>query len=656
TCYRLRICKVFTSARETFDTLSLIPIIEYKYISAYTMGKTKKREAKKDKQLPKKSNHSLNPNREAGKGGNNMRDKTTIKRLLMYKGSKPKRNSQGRIVKPAIFQNRLPSGSVARVAPNRKWFGNTKVVTQNALQKFQSELGKIIRDPYQVVMKQTKLPITLLNETSKHSRVHLLETESFENTFGRKSHRKRPNVTASDLQDLLNNASNKTDLYDHTKDSDLFVEPEFPDRKLSKDILMTAGQSKRIWNELYKVIDSSDVVVQVLDSRDPMGTRSKHIENFLRKEKSHKHLVFILNKCDLVPTWITQRWVAILSQEYPTMAFHASITNPFGKGALINLLRQFGKLHQDKKQISVGFIGYPNVGKSSIINTLRSKKVCNVAPLAGETKVWQYITLMRRIYLIDCPGVVYPSGDSDTEIVLKGVVRVENVRNPDDHIAEVLNRVKSDYITKHYKIDKWKDSRDFLEQFARRSGKLLKKGEPDIVAVSKMMLNDWQRGKLPYFIKPPACDDNEAPAADAKTVVESSAKVETDGTRDEGGASEQQVTTASVDDSNQNVGDVAVKQDLSQLKVTLEYSGDDVRPLDPLPVGRSFDDEVSDLSSDEQGENVDRSADGDNLETEKVEGNSSGDGDDDCEIAETECGERIPGSKTQDNRDANKRS
>ena len=47
----------------------------------------------------------------------------------------------------------------------------------------------------------------------------------------------------------------------------------------------------------------------------------------------------------------------------------------------------FEQLHTDKKQISVGFIGYPNVGKSSVINTLRSKKVCNVAPIAGETKV-----------------------------------------------------------------------------------------------------------------------------------------------------------------------------------------------------------------------------------------------------------------------------
>ena len=115
-----------------------------------------------------------------------------------------------------------------------------------------------------------------------------------------------------------------------------------------------------------------------------------------------------------MPTWVVSKWVAILSAEYPTLAFHASINNSFGKGALIQLLRQFGKLHADKKQISVGLVGYPNTGKSSIINTLRNKKVCNVAPIPGETKVWQYITLMKRIYLIDCPGIVHPS-QTDTE-------------------------------------------------------------------------------------------------------------------------------------------------------------------------------------------------------------------------------------------------
>lgn len=97
------------------------------------------------------------------------------------------------------------------------------------------------------------------------------------------------------------------------------------------------------------------------------------------------------------------------------MAYHASVQNCFGKGSLINLLRQFDNFHKDKKNISVGFIGYPNTGKSSIINSLKQKKVCRAAPIPGETKVWQYVHLTKRIYLIDCPGVVYNyEGKDDT--------------------------------------------------------------------------------------------------------------------------------------------------------------------------------------------------------------------------------------------------
>lgn len=151
---------------------------------------------------------------------------------------------------------------------------------------------------------------------------------------------------------------------------------------------MEAGQSKRIWEELYKVLDASDVVLEVLDARDPNGTRCYHIEEHLKKNCPQKHLVLILNKCDLVPTWVTTKWLRYLSQFYPTIAYHASINNPFGKGTLINLMRQYDNFHRDKKNISVGLIGYPNVGKSSVINALKSKKVCKSAPIPGETKVW----------------------------------------------------------------------------------------------------------------------------------------------------------------------------------------------------------------------------------------------------------------------------
>ena len=86
-------------------------------------------------------------------------------------------------------------------------------------------------------------------------------------------------------------------------------EKEFTDE--ARAWYLQAGQSKRIWNELYKVIDSSDVIIHVLDARDPLGTRCRKIENFIRKEKPHKHLIFVLNKCDLIPPWATVSNLAI---------------------------------------------------------------------------------------------------------------------------------------------------------------------------------------------------------------------------------------------------------------------------------------------------------------------------------------------------------
>lgn len=197
------------------------------------------------------------------------------------------------------------------------------------------------------------------------------------------------------------------------------------------------------------------------------------------------------------------------------MAFHASIKNSFGKGSLIQLLRQFSTLHADRKQISVGFIGYPNTGKSSIINTLRQKKVCQVAPIPGETKVWQYITLMKRIFLIDCPGIVPPSStDTEADILFRGVVRVEHVTNPEQYIAEMLQKCQRKHLERTYEIKGWSNfeenpdlleraSVEFIELIARKLGRLLKGGEPDEGGVAKQVLNDFNRGKIPWFVPPP---------------------------------------------------------------------------------------------------------------------------------------------------------
>jgi len=492
----------------------------------------------------------MNPNRpkEALKGVAKPRTAGTIKRLSMYKNFKAKRNAQGKIMKAAPYQGYVDAGTRARVEPARGWFSNTKVISQSALQKFQSAMGEVKKDPYKVVMNPTKLPVTLLQEKAKYARVHMLDTEPFSNTFGSKSTRKKPKLGTTDLADLLAAAESRGDNYKEDEDKDRVVDR--PDSEpAQRDWIFGAGQSKRIWNELYKVIDSSDVVIQVLDARDPMGTRSALIEKYMREEKAHKHLIFVLNKVDLVPTWVTQRWVATISAEYPTIAFHASLNHPFGKGALINLFRQLAKLHESSKQISVGFIGYPNTGKSSVINALRSKKVCKTAPLAGETKVWQYITLMKKVYLIDCPGVVPPGQESDEEKVLRGVVRIEHLTEPADYVAAALERVRRKYVDRTYKVSKWKDHLEFLEQVAKRSGRLLKGGEPDLDTVAKMVLNDWQRGKLPYFVTPTGCQ----PRPD-KTEIEDQANNEEEEEEEE--EEEDHDETESLADDTADLSDV----------------------------------------------------------------------------------------------------
>eukprot|EP00475_Leptophrys_vorax_P045538 TRINITY_DN947_c0_g1_i1.p1 TRINITY_DN947_c0_g1~~TRINITY_DN947_c0_g1_i1.p1 ORF type:complete len:572 (+),score=187.92 TRINITY_DN947_c0_g1_i1:56-1771(+) len=449
----------------------------------------------------------------SAKGRPNVRSNSKIKTLKMYNG-KPQRDKKGKIIQAAPFQSKTPEGGseVARIAPNRKWFGNTRTIAQKDLEQFRDEMTQRVQDSYSIVLHQQKLPMALLTTNEKKGHMDLLSIESYDYAFGKKSTRKRPKLLANDLDALMSRVNKVNEDYNAEKDRNASRDTTNDEKTERRRDIFDKGQSKRIWGELYKVIDSSDVLIQVLDVRDPMGTRSKTVEGYIKKNCPHKHVIFVLNKCDLVPTWVTARWVKVLSQEFPTLAFHASVTNSYGKGALIQLLRQYGVLHKEKQQISVGLIGYPNVGKSSLINTLRKKKVCKVAPVPGETKVWQYITLFKKLFLIDCPGIVpaaVAEKDTDTEILLKGVVRIENLDDPVPHVEEVLRRVEHKYLVQIYAIEEWVDYIDFLTQLAKLRGKLLKAGEPDMTAVARLVLHDWQRGRIPWFVPPPEISEDQ---------------------------------------------------------------------------------------------------------------------------------------------------
>jgi nuclear GTP-binding protein len=300
-----------------------------------------------------KSNSSTNVNRKAEKGG--MRSKATIQRLNMY-NNKPVRNREGKIVGGSYLLSttaggeKIVAGKQGRIAPDRRWFGNTRVISQTELDDFREKVTAAKSDPYSILLRRKKIPMALLKdaadaEKAKEGNLGVAATaETFKSVFGSKATRRKPKLAITNLEELVEAAATSQSKLPEGREGE--EDGQEDKSKSIKDDLFAKGQSKRIWGELYKVLDCSDVVLQVVDARNVPGTRCYHVEKHVRNNASHKQLVTIINKCDLVPAWCTRKWVQILSQDFPTLAFHAASNNKaFGKGALITLLRQFGKLH-----------------------------------------------------------------------------------------------------------------------------------------------------------------------------------------------------------------------------------------------------------------------------------------------------------------------
>ena len=225
------------------------------------------------------------------------------------------------------MKERPTDPQAGRVNPDRKWFGNVRTADQKELDKYRRTLAENTEKTgsgFSIHLKSKVLPLSLVKDTltktlSEGDR--LLQVQPFQDTFGPNSRRKRPNLAISGLEDLVAAVEQKQETYDEVKDVDLHKNDEVNERDEARHAIFEKGLSKRIWEELYKVIDSSDVLIYVLDARCPDGTRTKSLEEHLKKNCTAKHLVFVLNKSDLVPTSVTQKWVKYLQQFAPTLCF-----------------------------------------------------------------------------------------------------------------------------------------------------------------------------------------------------------------------------------------------------------------------------------------------------------------------------------------------
>lgn len=290
--------------------------------------------------------------------------------------------------------------------------------------------------------------------------------------------------------------------------------------------------------QLKRVVASADVILEVLDARDPEGCRARHLENLIVPKG--KKLVMVLNKVDLVPQSVTAKWLAHLRQFFPCVAFKASTQHQgrnlgrtsgtdaekasqqtlqsrkcVGADTLLQLLKNYCRSADVKTSISVGVVGFPNVGKSSLINSLKREKAVGVSPTPGFTRKMQEVVIDRNIKLLDCPGVIFSGDEKEgTGLVMRNCIGVDQLPDPVGALEGLHKKCKPEFLMEFYAIRRFHSAEEFINLVAHKLGRLKKGGIPDREAAARSVLRDLFTGKLPFFTLPPksrdADDDAEA--------------------------------------------------------------------------------------------------------------------------------------------------
>ena len=341
---------------------------------------------------------------------------------------------------------------------------------------------------------------------------------------------------------MIEDSKSNQNLYNEEADKNLVSNQEKMTSEKKLNITNKDLSRKAYIKILDQVIENSDVILEVLDSRDPLSCRSKELENTILSKRGDKKIILVLNKIDLIPVQNAIDWQKYLSREFGCVLFKANTQNQssnlsqstlfdknlkekkdyieevlksnkaIGGEELLNMLKNYSRTDSgNKSSIVVGVVGIPNVGKSSIINSLTRGKNVGVSNTPGFTKGLQEVILDNNLRLLDCPGVVM---SHDENSILHNVIRTEEIKEPVEVVGRIFKKMSQDYLFKTYDLDIsiLKGSELTVEKILYLIGEKLKKykrgGLVDLDKAARLVINDWNAGKLKYYTVPPGIDKN----------------------------------------------------------------------------------------------------------------------------------------------------
>jgi len=239
---------------------------------------------------------------------------------------------------------------------------------------------------------------------------------------------------------------------------------------------------------VMQVINNADIIAEVVDARFPEQSRNEWLEKTVLEKG--KKLLIVINKADLVSE-------AKVLKSKETLGVTSVFVSAKQKKGGIKLREVLGKLSK-KEATRVAFVGYPNTGKSSVINMLKGKKSASTSPTAGFTKGKQQIRISSKVMLVDTPGIIPIDEKDETLMVLLSSLNVQQVKDLEStgiNVAQAFLKTNRKKLGAFYGVEA-KDGEEFLEKIAFKRNKLLKEGKPNTREAARLLITDFQRGKL----------------------------------------------------------------------------------------------------------------------------------------------------------------